>query len=207
MLNLISDEMQVRLAPTFAKLYPMDLAFKKRMRAMRLRAGFRSQQDAADAIGCERGTVGMWEAPSSPVTAVGSEYLLAVAAAYRVRPESINADTDDGYPFDGAVERDESHLVRLNPTTVAEAYIAMRRFADRERFSFSLDNEDDAARFVQAYNAMEAMPSQMTPAQRSEYASRLLKIMALGETGIDKRREDLQVDGSHGGDVAGTKKR
>lgn len=75
--------------------------FKARMKRIRLRAGLSSQQAAADAIGCERGTVGMWEAPSSPVKSLGSEWLFSVARAYRVRPEWINDldSTDDGYPW------------------------------------------------------------------------------------------------------------
>lgn len=75
--------------------------FKERMRRIRLRAGFTSQGKAAAAIGCERGTVSMWEAPSSNVRAVGSEWLFEVARAYKVRPEWINdlRAKDDGYPW------------------------------------------------------------------------------------------------------------
>lgn len=70
------------------------------MRRIRVRAGFKSQQAAADAIGCERGTVGMWEAPSSPVSAVSEEYLFDVGRAYKVRPDWINdlQRSDDDYP-------------------------------------------------------------------------------------------------------------
>lgn len=75
--------------------------FKDRMRRIRKRAGFTSQGKAAAAIGCERGTVSMWEAPSSNVRSVGSEWLFDVARAYQVRPEWINnlRDKDDGYPW------------------------------------------------------------------------------------------------------------
>lgn len=74
--------------------------FKERMKRMRQQAGFTSQQAAADAIGCERGTVGMWEAPSSAVDSVSSEYLHAVSRAYRVRPEYINSGKgSDGFPW------------------------------------------------------------------------------------------------------------
>lgn len=121
--------------------------FKQRMKRIRLRAGFRSQGDAAAAIGCERGTVGMWEAPSSNVQAVSSEWLFAAARAYRVRPDWINAlgDPADGYPWSpadpsatgvteqGAVSGphrsitgtvstgSESVPVRLDPAMLAEA--------------------------------------------------------------------------------------
>lgn len=76
-------------------------SFKERMRRIRLRAGFKSQAAAAKAIGCERGTVSMWEAPSSEVKKVGSEWLFQTARAYKVRPEWINdpRSRDDGYPW------------------------------------------------------------------------------------------------------------
>ena len=48
----------------------MKETFKQRMKRIRVRAGFASQQQAADAIGCPRGTVSMWEAPSSAVKSV-----------------------------------------------------------------------------------------------------------------------------------------
>ena len=75
--------------------------FKARMKRIRLRAGFKSQGAAAVAIGCERGTVGMWEAPSSNVSSVG-EWLLQTARAYKVRPEWINDlhSKDDGFPWE-----------------------------------------------------------------------------------------------------------
>jgi transcriptional regulator with XRE-family HTH domain len=73
--------------------------FQERMKRLRQRAGFTSQQAAADAIGCPRGTVGMWESPSSEVRNV-SRYLLAVAKAYKVRPEYVNTgEGPDGYPW------------------------------------------------------------------------------------------------------------
>ncbi|MFC4729500.1 S24 family peptidase [Coralloluteibacterium thermophilus] len=70
------------------------------MKRIRLRAGYKSQKEAADAIGCERGTVSMWEAPSSQVKTVG-DYLLEVARAYKVRPEWVNDldSDDDGFPW------------------------------------------------------------------------------------------------------------
>lgn len=79
-------------------------SFKDRMRRARLRAGFKSQADAAREIGCERGTVSMWEAPSSPTESVSAEYLLSTARAYKVKPEWLNeGGKDDGYPWVGQV--------------------------------------------------------------------------------------------------------
>jgi phage repressor protein C with HTH and peptisase S24 domain len=73
--------------------------FNDRMKAARLRAGFKSQQAAADAIGCSRGTVGNWESQEAS-EGVSSEYLLPVAAAYRVHPDWVTgASTDDRYPW------------------------------------------------------------------------------------------------------------
>lgn len=79
--------------------------FKARMKRIRLRAGYKSQAAAAAAIGCDRGNVAMWEAPSSPVQSVGQEWLFKVARAYKVRPEWINdlSSDDDGYPTDAPV--------------------------------------------------------------------------------------------------------
>ena len=78
----------------------MSETFKERMKRIRIRAGFKSQKEAADAIGCSRGNVGMWEAPSSPLQSVGHEWLFQVARAYKVKPEWINnlSDVNDGYP-------------------------------------------------------------------------------------------------------------
>ena len=75
--------------------------FKARMKRIRIRAGFGSQQAAAEAIGCPRGTVGMWEAPSSPVQSIGNEWLFEVARAYRVHPAWINKldSVNDGFPW------------------------------------------------------------------------------------------------------------
>jgi hypothetical protein len=102
MLNLLSSVAQAPLAGQRAKITFMGEAFRERMKRLRLRAGFASQQAAADAIGCPRGTVGMWESPSSDVRNV-SRYLLAVARAYKVRPEYVNTgEGPDGYPWSSA---------------------------------------------------------------------------------------------------------
>lgn len=108
-----------------AKVPYMPETFKQRMKRIRLRAGFKSQQDAATAIGCERGTVGMWEAPSSNVSSVG-EWLLQTAKAYKVRPAWINdlASTDDGYPYEAgrqAAPQSQSQLERPTMETIHRA--------------------------------------------------------------------------------------
>jgi hypothetical protein len=70
----------------------------------RTRAGFRTTQAAADAIGaiagnkCPRTLVWGWE--HGTVSLKGSKYLLAAARAYRVRPEWLNGDdAADGFPW------------------------------------------------------------------------------------------------------------
>lgn len=85
----------------------MNETFKDRMKRIRLRAGFKSQKLAADAIGCDRGNVGMWEAPSSPLQSVGHEWLFHVARVYQVRPEWINnlSDDNDGFPWNSLAEK------------------------------------------------------------------------------------------------------
>lgn len=101
MLNMISDSMQAHLAVQPAKIVYMGETFKERMKRIRIRAGYRSQGPASEAIGCERGTVSMWEAPSSAVQSVSSDLLFAVARAYRVDPEWINnlSSMEDGFPW------------------------------------------------------------------------------------------------------------
>ncbi len=128
MLNTISDQCQtllaipavghgktrqIRLAEPADRLDRME-TFKQRMKRIRVRAGLKSQGAAASAIGCERGTVGMWEAPSSNVQAVSAEWLFAVARAYKVRPEWINnlRSGADGYPWVGGAES-----LSVEPTT------------------------------------------------------------------------------------------
>lgn len=80
-----------------SKVVYMGEGFKARMKRIRLRAGYKTHAEAAQAIGCERGTVSMWEAPSSKVNQVGQEYLFQVAKAYGVSPDWINK----GGPNDG----------------------------------------------------------------------------------------------------------
>lgn len=101
MLNMISDNVQALLAISPAKVSYMIETFKERMKRISARAGFKSQKAAADAIGCDRGNVGTWEAPSSPVQSVGQDWLFPVARTYKVRPEWLNdlISDDDGYPW------------------------------------------------------------------------------------------------------------
>lgn len=78
----------------------------------RKRAGFKSQEDAAKAIGCSRGTVGMWE--SGGTQAIG-DYLLDAARAYKVRPAWLNGgEGDDGFPWtpDGPRVRVHAYDIR-----------------------------------------------------------------------------------------------
>src|SRR6185312_4360725 len=126
--------------------------FKDRMKRLRLRAGLRSQQDAADAIGCKRGTVGMWEAPSSAVDSVSGDYLLAVAQAYQVRPEYLNAGSgDDGFPWaptDEAATTSQSHPLKLDPQIVRRAGRALNL---RYKKAGGYNLEERPEEFVRAY--------------------------------------------------------
>jgi hypothetical protein len=156
MLNTFSDEMQARLAGIRANLLYME-TFKERMVRLRKRAGFKSQQEAAEAIRCKRGTVGMWEAPSSAVESVG-EYLLATARAYKVRPEYLKTGTgDDGYPWSDGPELTEfskspprSQPERIDPEMLAEAARLARARAEAIGFK-DLNHEVDAGPLVKAY--------------------------------------------------------
>jgi phage repressor protein C with HTH and peptisase S24 domain len=70
----------------------------ERAKLARKRAGFTSQDAAAKAIGCSRGTVGMWE--SGGAAAIG-EYLFDAARAYKVRPDWLRSgEGPDGYPWE-----------------------------------------------------------------------------------------------------------
>lgn len=125
MLNMFSGELQAHLAGPAANLSYMKEPFKERMKRIRVRAGYKSQGDAAEAIGCDRGTVGMWEAPSSAVQSLSSDWLFQVARAYKVRPDWINdlQSKDDGYPTDGPETQagPESQSVRYDAAKMAKA--------------------------------------------------------------------------------------
>lgn len=181
----------------------MKETFKERMRRLRLRAGFANQQAAATAIGCERGTVGMWEAPSSAVDSVGGEYLLAVASAYRVRPDYINTgDGLDEYPWsaEGAQEH-HSQLVRLDPEMLAETHKACRLFAERQGKAFSV--ETDPERFLQAYEMRASMSPSLSQDELIEFGSRLVSILTPQGAGSDERSEGVPAAGTDERAVAG----
>lgn len=113
--------MQAHLAPKEAKVAYMQETFKARMKRLRLRAGFKTHQAAADAIGCTRGNVSMWEAPSSDVKSVG-EYLLRVAVAYKVKPDYINSGKgDDGYPWLG--DSASQAFAPIAPSATVQSYV------------------------------------------------------------------------------------
>lgn len=154
MLNTISGSCQTILAPCLATVYRME-TFKERMKRIRLRAGYKSQGLAAKAIGCERGTVGMWEAPSSNVMSV-SDKLFEVARAYKVRPEWINdlSSDDDGYPWEpGAKQSGDSQPLRLDVDTIVSTTKALLVFMRRRDPSATLNLADrtDAELFASAY--------------------------------------------------------
>jgi transcriptional regulator with XRE-family HTH domain len=203
MLNPFSDLVQVPLAGLAAKVPFMKETFKERMRRLRLRAGLDSQKAAAKAIGCERGTVGMWEAPSSAVDSVGSEYLLAVAAAYRVRPGYINTgEGSDEFPWHSATAPEQgSQLVRLDPAMLAETHKACRIFAERQGRVFSV--ETDPARFLQVYLDRQSLSSEPSQDELIEFGSRLASIMAPQGAVTDGRNDGVPTAGTDERKVAG----
>lgn len=76
----------------------MDSILNKRSKFARQRAGFRTQAEAAKAIGCSRPAVVRWE--TEPTATTIGRYLLAAARAYKVRPEWLLLESDnDGYPW------------------------------------------------------------------------------------------------------------
>ncbi len=71
-----------------------------RARLARERAGFRTEKDAAQRIGCSRTLVISWENGSAK--SIGGKYLIRAAKAYQVRPEWLSMQSqDDGYPWHG----------------------------------------------------------------------------------------------------------
>jgi len=148
MLNAISGKAQVLLADSAANLFYMAETFKQRMVRLRKRVELHSQAAAAAKIGCERGTVSMWEAPSSTVEAVGGEYLLAVAHAYKVRPEYINSGKgDDGFPWDGK----PSQSVTLDAETVQDVAQSMQDILS-EKDSGYQGVQDAPELFIELYH-------------------------------------------------------
>lgn len=203
MLIPFSDCMQAYLAGCPAKLAYMGEAFKARMKRLRLRAGLKSQQQAAEAIGCERGTVGMWEAPSSAVDSVGSEYLLDVAAAYKVRPSYINTgEGDDGFPWTPDVTPGRhSQPLRLDPVMLAETHRALRKLEHGEGRTFSLEKEEDAVRFAQLYEMRAAMSAHPTQDEWVEFGQKLAAIKT-PTGGGNGRGDGVPADGTSAKKVA-----
>lgn len=74
----------------------------ERIKLERIRRGFRRQKDLADAIGCTRESVTMWE--TDKVSAVGGDYLPALARALNVTPEWIQTGEQPKYPPAGVAE-------------------------------------------------------------------------------------------------------
>ena len=122
----------------------MSETFKERMKRLRLRAGLKSQLQAAEAIGCERGTVGMWEAPSSPVDSIGGDYLLPVARAYKVRPEYINSGKGgDGFPWSepaGAGDTDWSDIIGVRQAAALGDGAEPDEYAETHKLKFRADS-------------------------------------------------------------------
>lgn len=145
MLNIISIDCQTPLADSPAKVLYME-KFKERMKRIRARAGFKSQGAAAEAIGCERGTVGMWEAPSSAVQQVSSEWLFATARAYKVRPDWINnlRSKDDGFPWDEAGDENGhvSNKAANAGSEIPHGYLRFQLLEGAAGMGDGVENED-----------------------------------------------------------------
>lgn len=202
MLNPFSDEVQAPLADPAAKLSYMSETFKSRMKRLRLRAGFKSQLDAADAIGCERGTVGMWEAPSSSVDMVGGEYLMSVAVAYKVRPEFVNSgEGDDGYPWTAdSAPPSVSRPVRLDPEIVRDVADALSmRYEKAGGFNLAKQAEE----FVRAYELWLGMPD----AQQDPEVRKLVIRHADLSQGADQDGQRGKETATHGSPGAGVRSR
>jgi hypothetical protein len=130
--------------------------FKERMARIRRRAGFASQGKAAAAIGCERGTVSMWEAPSSEVRAVSSDLLFRVARAYKVRPEWINdlRSKSDGYPWTPSqFGGEQSHATGPDPEIMRAAVSLFMFDADHGGLR---DTESASRLLMELYRRIEA---------------------------------------------------
>lgn len=80
------------------KVPPEKIAANAKM--ARERAGYETQQAAADAIECSRTTVLGWENEKNPTPIRGSQYLLDAARVYRVRPAWLaSGEEPDGFPW------------------------------------------------------------------------------------------------------------
>lgn len=195
MLNPFSDQVQALLAAPAAKLAYMQESFKNRMKRLRIRANLKSQQEAAEAIGCERGTVGMWEAPSSPVDSVSGEYLMRVAAAYKVRPEYINSgEGDDGYPWNGEGASDShSHPVRLDPEIVQHVANAL---AKRYRSAGGYNLAERPGEFIRAYELWTGIPDAYASPEVFELVISHADLSPQGASKDEQRSEGVPTTGS-----------
>lgn len=102
-----------RVTVSACKLNDMGETLAERAARCRIRAGFKTPKDAADAIGCGRSTVAMWE--TSGTAAIG-KYLYSAARAYKVRPEWLNSGNGpEGYPWNPEGQRSvEGDAVRIS---------------------------------------------------------------------------------------------
>ncbi len=190
MLNAISADCQILLASLIANVAYME-TFKQRMKRIRIRAGFESQAAAAAAIGCERGTVGMWEAPSSNVASVG-DWLLQAASVYKVRPEWINdlRSTVDGFPWhadSAGATQSQSPPLRLDPEMLAESIAALRQVAKRRGWAYDPEIHADATCF--AYEMRMLLPEAPTTANVIDFGERVadrLRLAMEGGNGTSK---------------------
>lgn len=186
--------MQAHLAGWGANLPYMKEGFKDRMKRIRLRAGFKSQADAAEAIGCDRGTVGMWEAPSSPVQSLSSDWLFQVAQAYKVRANWINQldSKDDGFPTDEAESLAESvsHSVRYDAGKMEKA--AEYVLDQFERWDIALRPREDSDLITGVYEIL-MRPSENTLVHVTRWLTNQVAERGLGNVGQGKI-------GSSGGD-------
>ena len=92
---------------------------------------------------------------------------------------------DQAQPSNPAPES-HSHLVRLDPTMLAETHRALRKLEHAQGRKFSLEDEDCAARFVQLYEIRAAMPIHPTQDEWVEFGQKLAAIMT--PTGGDDGR-------------------
>lgn len=190
------------------KVIYMAETFKARMRRIRVRAGFKSQADAAQAIGCERGTVSMWEAPSSAVNAVSEEYLFKVAKAYRVSPQWINAGgTNDGFD---ALSADlnapqvapgplKSDLTKKHPKAVRDLRPSHRKLARAMDKLLGTLTDDQAAqvsdliyRFAGANIANEGEPVETPVGNPAQVAVSGYDLSKLPRHGVVEGRPELR---------------
>lgn len=191
--------MQAHLAPSGANIFYMGETFKERMKRLRLRAGLKSHQAAADAIGCDRGTVSMWEAPSSMVKAVSGEYLIATGRAYKVDPDFINTGKgSDGYPWSpmGASDAasEQAQPSNLDPQIVSVTLRILRDAAKKNNRPFDADG--DLAEFLHVYALCSAIPSGRSTPELDSSGSDLGDAPERGYAKDERARIGVPTDGS-----------